>query len=61
LLCCGKRSEGAQVPVLPISVGGSRTFYRAVTATSMHDVMGFLQSGYVDYGFLGAALIRPGW
>ena len=35
----------------PISVGGSRTFHRAVAATSMHDVMSFLQNGYVDYGF----------
>jgi len=48
---------GPQVPVLPISVGDSRTFYRAVAATSMHDVMSFLQNGYVDYGFLGGAAI----
>jgi glutaconate CoA-transferase subunit B len=50
---------GAQVPVLPISVGGSRTFHRAVAATSMHDVMSLLQNGYVDYGFLGGAAIDP--
>ena len=48
---------GPQVPVLPISVGDSRTFHRAVAASSMHDVMSLLQSGYVDYGFLGAAAI----
>lgn len=48
---------GPQVPVLPISVGDSRTFYRAVSASSMHDVMSASQSGYVDYGFLGAAQI----
>jgi len=46
---------GPQVPVLPISVGDSRTFYRAVSASSMHDVMSASQSGYLDYGFLGAA------
>lgn len=50
---------GPQVPVLPISVGGSRTFHRAVAASSMHDVMSAGQAGYVDYGFLGAAQIDP--
>ncbi len=50
---------GRQVPVLPISVGDSRTFHRAVAASSMHDVMSFLQNGYIDYGFLGAAAIDP--
>jgi len=48
---------GAQIPALPISVGDSRTFYKAVIATSMHDVMSMSQAGYVDYGFLGAAQI----
>ena len=48
---------GPQVPVLPISVGDSRTFYRAVDASSMHEVMSAGQAGYVDYGFLGAAQI----
>jgi len=52
-------SIGPQVPVLPISVGDSRTFYRAVSASSMHDVMSLLQNGYVDFGFLGAAAIDP--
>jgi len=46
---------GPEVPVLPISVGDSRTFHRAVAATSMHDVMSASQAGYIDYGFLGAA------
>jgi acyl CoA:acetate/3-ketoacid CoA transferase beta subunit len=50
---------GPQVPVLPISVGDSRTFYRAVSASSMHDVMSASQSGYLDYGFLGAAQVDP--
>jgi len=48
---------GAQVPQLPISVGDSRTFYRANQASSMHDVMSSGQAGYIDYGFLGAAQI----
>ena len=50
---------GPQVPVLPISVGDSRTFHRAVAASSMHDVMSLLQNGYIDYGFLGTAAIDP--
>ncbi len=50
---------GAEVPVLPISVGDSRTFYRAVMASSMHDVMSAGQAGYIDFGFLGAAQIDP--
>jgi len=50
---------GPQVPVLPISVGDSRTFYRAAAASSMHDVMSASQAGYLDYGFLGAAQIDP--
>lgn len=48
---------GPRPPVLPISVGDSRTFYKAVAASSMHDVMSQAQSGYIDYGFLGAAMI----
>jgi glutaconate CoA-transferase, subunit B len=48
---------GPRSPVLPISVGDSRTFHQAVAASSMLDVMGACQAGYVDYGFLGAAMI----
>lgn len=48
---------GPQMPTLPISVGDSRTFYRAVAASSMHDAMSIMQGGYIDYGFLGAAQI----
>jgi len=50
---------GPEVPVLPISVGDSRTFYQAVAASSMHDVMASAQAGLLDYGFLGAAMIDP--
>ncbi len=48
---------GAELPTLPISVGDSRTFHRALIASSMHDVMSAGQAGYVDVGFLGAAQI----
>lgn len=46
---------GPIIPTLPISVGDSRTFHRAIAASSMHDVMSYAQAGYVDFGFLGAA------
>jgi acyl CoA:acetate/3-ketoacid CoA transferase beta subunit len=46
---------GPQLPELAISVGESRTFHRAIAASSMHDVMSISQAGYVDFGFLGAA------
>jgi len=48
---------GPKVPVLPISVGDSRTFYRAVAASSMHEAMSMSQAGYIDFGFLGGAQI----
>jgi len=46
-----------QLPTMPISVGDSRTFYRALMATSMADVMQFAQRGMIDYTFLGGAQI----
>ena len=46
---------GPLLPELPISVGDSRTYYRGIAASSMHDVMSLSQAGYIDYGFLGAA------
>jgi len=48
---------GPQVPVLPISVGDSRTFHKAIMASSMHDVMSACAAGYIDYGFLGGAAL----
>jgi len=48
---------GPIVPVLPISVGDSRTFHKAVMASSMHDVMSACSAGYIDYGFLGGAAV----
>jgi glutaconate CoA-transferase subunit B len=46
-----------QLPTMPISVGDSRTFYRALMATSMADVMETCQRGMMDYAFLGGAQI----
>jgi glutaconate CoA-transferase subunit B len=46
-----------QLPTMPISVGDSRTFWRAVMATSMADVMETCQRGMIDYTFLGGAQI----
>jgi acyl CoA:acetate/3-ketoacid CoA transferase beta subunit len=48
---------GPRSPVLPVSVGDSKTFYRGIAASSMHEVMSMTQAGYADYGFLGAAQI----
>jgi glutaconate CoA-transferase subunit B len=45
------------LPTMPISVGDSRTFWRAAMATSMADIMEFCQRGMVDYTFLGGAQI----
>ncbi|MEF8874614.1 MAG: CoA-transferase [Candidatus Thermoplasmatota archaeon] len=50
---------GPKIPELPISVGDSRTFHKALSASSMHDVMSAGQCGYIDYGFLGAAQLDP--
>src|SRR3954452_19895141 len=46
-----------RLPTMPISVGDSRTFHRAVMATSMADVMETCQRGLIDYTFLGGAQI----
>ena len=45
------------LPSMPISVGDSRTFYRALMATSMNDILEACQRGMVDYTFLGGAQI----
>ena len=45
------------LPSMPISVGDSRTFHRALMATSMSDVLEACQRGMVDYTFLGGAQI----
>ena len=45
------------LPSMPISVGDSRTSYRALMATSMGDVLDACSRGMVDYTFLGGAQI----
>ncbi len=45
------------LPTMPISVGDSRTFYKAVMASSMSEIMETCQRGMVDYTFLGGAQI----
>ncbi len=48
---------GPKIPAIPVSVGDSRTFHRAVMAASMDYVMSCAQLGHIEYGFLGAAQI----
>jgi glutaconate CoA-transferase subunit B len=51
---------GGVAPLLhsmPISVGDSRTMYKAIQTTSMPEIMESLQRGVVDYCFLGGAQI----
>jgi len=46
-----------QLPTMPISVGDSRTYYRALMASGMCEIMETSQRGMVDYTFLGGAQI----
>jgi glutaconate CoA-transferase subunit B len=46
-----------QLPQMPISVGDSSTFYRAVMAAGMAEMMTTCARGQVDYAFLGGAQI----
>jgi len=48
-----------QLPTMPISVGDSTTFHRALMATSMADIMQFCQRGMIDFTFLSGAQIDP--
>jgi acyl CoA:acetate/3-ketoacid CoA transferase beta subunit len=48
---------GPKVPTLPLSVGDSRTFHRAIMASSMDYALCIAQMGYIHYGFIGAAQI----
>ncbi len=45
------------LPKMPISVGDSSTFYRAVMAAGMSEMMTTCARGQVDYAFLGGAQI----
>jgi glutaconate CoA-transferase subunit B len=57
VICFEAGGVAPQLPTMPISVGDSRTFYKAVMATSMADVMETCQRGMIDYTFLGGAQI----
>jgi glutaconate CoA-transferase subunit B len=57
VLCFEAGGVAPQLPTMPISVGDSRAFYRAVMATSMADIMEMCQRGLMDYTFLGGAQI----
>ncbi|MCD4656658.1 MAG: 3-oxoacid CoA-transferase [Planctomycetes bacterium] len=48
---------GPQMPTMPISVGDSRTFHRAVMAGSMYDIMENASRGLIDYAFVSGAQI----
>lgn len=46
-----------QLPIMPVSVGDSRTTWRALMASSMTETMSLAARGMVDYAFLGGAQI----
>jgi glutaconate CoA-transferase subunit B len=46
-----------RLPEMPISVGDSRTFWQAIMASGMCDIMETCCRGTVDYTFLGGAQI----
>jgi len=48
---------GPILPSMPISVGDSRTFHRALMASTMPEIMECCQRGMVDYTFLGGAQV----
>jgi glutaconate CoA-transferase subunit B len=50
---------GASLEKLPLAVGDSRTFHKAVAASGICDIMETAARGFVEYGFLGGAQIDP--
>ena len=50
---------GGSLEDLPRAVGEARTFYRAVAASGICDIMETAQRGFIEYGFLGGAQIDP--
>jgi glutaconate CoA-transferase subunit B len=48
---------GASLEKLPLGVGDSRTFHKAVVAIGICDTMETAQRGFIEYGFLGGAQI----
>jgi glutaconate CoA-transferase, subunit B len=59
VICFEAGGVAPKLPTMPISVGDSRTMYKAVMATSMAEVMQFCQRGMMDYTFLSGAQIDP--
>lgn len=47
----------ASMDELPLAVGDSRTFHRALVASGICDTMEAAQRGLIEYGFLGGAQI----
>ena len=45
------------LPTMPVSVGDSRTTWKAIMASSMTETMSLTARGMVDYAFLGGAQI----
>ena len=50
---------GAILKRLPRAVGESRTFYKALAASGICDIIETAQRGFVEYGFLGGAQVDP--
>lgn len=50
---------GARLEIPPRAVGGSRTFYKAIGAYGICEVLETACRGFVDYGFIGGAQIDP--
>jgi glutaconate CoA-transferase subunit B len=48
---------GASLEKLPLGVGDSRTFHKAVAASGICDIMETAARGFVEYGFLGGTQI----
>ena len=46
---------GASMEELPLAVGDSRTFHRALAAGKISDVMEMAQRGMIEFGFIGGA------
>lgn len=59
VVCFEAGGLAPRLPTMPISVGDSTTFHKALLATSMADVMQFCQRGMIDYTFLSGAQIDP--
>lgn len=50
---------GSSLEKLPLGVGESWTFHKALVATGICDIMETAQRGFIHYGFLGGAQIDP--